>query len=173
MSEATVAPTVVEYAATAGKEWGEASVARNGDDMRRLREAVDFINTDDGCEALVAGYAQGGGDKATASRIRKILTQARLNEAHKAIVKDPASNSLQGCYKRIQASLKPKAEAEPKATEVVVNPIGAGDPTVDLPALIARLTHDAAQAAKFHLAAGQHLVAAIKLLQDWEAPKGE
>ena len=85
-----------------GIAWGKEVQKRNGADIKNLRKAVDIIADSRDVADVVEAYVSSGGDKATASRIKKILTVAFIDPAARAIVFDETSNSLQGCYKKIR-----------------------------------------------------------------------
>lgn len=89
-------------AAKLGTAWGKEVQKRNGSDIKNLRKAVDVIADLRDIVDVVTAYVEAGGDKATASRIKKILTLAYADPAARAIVFDESSNSLQGCYKKIR-----------------------------------------------------------------------
>ena len=85
-----------------GVAWGKEVQKRNGADIKNLRKALDILTDQRDIADVVEAYVASGGDKATASRIKKILAYAYVDPAARAIVFDESSNSLQGCYKKIR-----------------------------------------------------------------------
>lgn len=121
-------------AAKLGTAWGKEVQKRNGADIKHLRKAVDVIADLRDIVDVVTAYTEAGGDKATASRIKKILTLAYADPAARAIVFDESSNSLQGCYKRIRELEKGTETINDGEAEVTEALSESSHPVVEVPA---------------------------------------
>lgn len=117
-----------------GIKWGKEVQKRNGTDMKNLRQAVDIIADIRDIADVVDAYVEAGGDKATASRIKKILAVAFSDPAARAIVFDESSNSLQGCYKKIRELEKGTEQINDGESEVTEAVAGTAHDTVEVPA---------------------------------------